>query len=187
MAPATRSPSFRERQHAVNSAYGRAVAHLDGYRVVNLVRSERSAADLTDAQGPVIVDGPDLRERLLAATDGVEPTLALDAVGGSSTGYLADTLATGSTVVTYGLLLGEPCVIDAHNVVFRQILLSGFWLPRACTTTPPQVLQEIADRARALAASGVAAVPIVHRYGLDVVAQAFEHASRGGSNGKIVR
>lgn len=100
----------------------------------------------TPARGP---HGAGFRERLLAVMDGVEPTLA----SSLSEGRVLDTLQTrlqpdrpSSPTGTSG----EPCVIDAHNVVFRQILLSGFWLPRARTTTPPQVVQEISVRALAL-------------------------------------
>lgn len=176
-------------QNAANSAYGRAVdkvAHRKGYRVVNVVRSEQAAAELADAAGPVVVDGPDLRERVLEQTAGAEPTLALDAVAGASTGRLADTLAAGSTVLTYGLLSGQPCSVDTRLVVFRGITLAGFWLPQARAETPSELLGQISREALDLAAEGVAAVPVAARYGLDDAVRAFEHADRSGRNGKIV-
>lgn len=176
-------------QNAANSAYGRAVdkvAHRQGYRVINVVRSTQAAAELADASGPVLTGGPDLRQRVLEATGGVEPTLALDAVGGESTGHLADTLAAGSTVLTYGLLSGQPCSVDTRLVVFRGITLTGFWLPKARAETPPEELARISREALELAAQGVAAVPVAAQYGLDEAVQAFEHADRSGRNGKIV-
>lgn len=188
-----RDPSLRPGgwliQNAANSAYGRAVdkvAYRKGLRVVNVVRSQQAAAELTDAAGPVVVDGPGLREQVLDLTGGAEPTLALDAVAGASTGRLADTLATGSTVLTYGLLSGEPCSVDTRLVVFRGITLTGFWLPQARAETPPEVLQQLTREAMELAAEGVADVPVAARYGLDDAVQAFEHADRSGRNGKIV-
>src|SRR5690606_17080431 len=102
------------------------------------------------------------------------------------TGRLADTVATGSTVLTYGLLSGQPCAVDTRLVVFRGITLTGFWLPQARAETPPSVLQQISQEALELAAEGVAAVPVADRYGLDDAVRAFEHADRPGRNGKIV-
>lgn len=80
------------------------------------------------------------------------------------------------------LAVGAPSTL-AH-LVFRQILLSGFWLPRARTTTPLQVLQEIPVRGLALHPGCCCSNRVSIRS--EDVAQAFGYASRGGSNGKIV-
>ena len=68
------------------------------------------------------------RTQPLTATGGAAIRLAIDAVAGAATARLAACLAPKGTVVTYGLLSGEPCQVPPHDVVFREITLTGFWL-----------------------------------------------------------
>jgi hypothetical protein len=106
-------------QDAANSGVGSNLIRLagaDGVRTVNVVRRAALAAPL-EAIGAdvVVVDGADLAERVRAVTGGTPPRLAIDAIGGSVVMRLADCLAEGGTVVNYGLLSGEPCMLAGHQ------------------------------------------------------------------------
>jgi NADPH:quinone reductase-like Zn-dependent oxidoreductase len=106
-------------QNAANSGVGVdliRLAHADGIRSVNVVRR----AALVDAlkklgADVVVVDGPDVAQRVAKETGGAAIKLGIDAVAGAATGRLAQCLAEGGTVVNYGLMSGEPCQIDGSS------------------------------------------------------------------------
>ncbi|TQS46135.1 zinc-dependent alcohol dehydrogenase family protein [Cryptosporangium phraense] len=176
-------------QNAANSAFGRildAIAYRRGHRVVNVVRSEKAAASLREARGPVVVDGPDLTERVLDATGGARPRLAVDAVGGAATGRLGHTLEPGGVISNYGLLSGEPCQVDAELIVFHGVRLEGYWTPRSMAARSDEQRAAVFKDAFELLATGAFDVPVEATYSLDDVAEALRHSARGGRAGKIL-
>jgi trans-2-enoyl-CoA reductase len=80
-------------QDAANSGVGHCLIQLAkaaGIRTVNVVRRNGLADELKALGGDVVVmDSPDLGERVRAATDGAAIRLAIDAVGGSRWSGLA--------------------------------------------------------------------------------------------------
>lgn len=168
-------------QNAANSGYGLivdAIASRMGIPLINVVRSERAAAEIAEsARGPVILDGPDLAERGLALTDGAPPTLALDAVARQSTGRLAAALAPGGTVSTYGLLSEQLCQVDTQLVVFHGIHLEGFWFPRARAALDSEALRQLQEKALNITSFDPGKVPVAGRYPLDDIVRAFSHAA----------
>ncbi len=116
-------------QNAANSGVGRyliELAAMAGVHTVNVVRREALVAPLRElGADAVVVDGDDLGQRVAEATGGARIGLGLDAIGGDATMRLAGCLATGGTVVNYGLLSGEPCKISAEQTVFKDIRLRG--------------------------------------------------------------
>lgn len=177
-------------QNAGNSGYGRildAVAHRRGIGVVNVVRSEAAAESIrATAHGPVVVDADDLDAAVLSATGGVRPLVAVDAVGGASTGRLAETVAAGGRVVTYGIMSGEEIQVDTRLVLFNGIRLEGFWMPRSMGKADPGALADIAQESLEIVRAGEVQVPIESRFPLDQVAQAMARAAEGGRRGKVV-
>lgn len=176
-------------QNAGNSAYARvldAAAARRGLNVLNVVRSETAAAG---TPGTVLIDGDagsTLDERVRAATGGVRPRVAVDAIGGAATGRLAETLQPGGRVVTYGLLSGEPARLDTRLLVFNDIHVEGFWLPRTMSRTDPSVLSSVAAEALDLIRTTPLALPIDARYPLADIAAALTHAAAPHRSGKIV-
>jgi NADPH:quinone reductase-like Zn-dependent oxidoreductase len=177
-------------QDAANSGVGTnliRLARADGVRTVNVVRRETLIAPL-EASGAdvVLVDGPDLAERVGAATAGTPPKLAIDAVGGEIVMRLADCLAEGGTVVNYGLLSGQPCMLGAQHTIFKGITLTGFWLQKTLTGMARRDLEslyaELAERVR----SGALSVAIERSYPIEEIKAALAHAGREGRAGKIL-
>ncbi|HEY0777887.1 MAG TPA: zinc-dependent alcohol dehydrogenase family protein [Gemmatirosa sp.] len=182
-------------QNAANSGVGIAlvaIARVRGLHTVNVVRRESAAEALTAAGGDVVlVDGPDLAKRVraaLAAADAQPDALrlAIDAVGGHATGRLARCVAEGGTVVSYGGLSGEPCVIEARDTIFRDITLKGFWLSRWFTSATPAELSRVFGTVAGLVAGGTIRVPIEATYPLAHVRDAAAHAAREGRDGKVL-
>jgi NADPH:quinone reductase-like Zn-dependent oxidoreductase len=118
-------------QNAANSGVGNylmQLAHIYGYRTVNVVRRDGLARQIADSNGDVcIVDGPDLGNRVKQAIDGAPIKLGVDAVAGDATQRLADCLADDGVIVTYGLLSGDACVLSAKDIIFRNLRHRGIW------------------------------------------------------------
>ena len=177
-------------QNAANSGVGHCLIRLAreaGLRTVNVVRRPELVAPLRAfGADEVLVDGPDLDQRVRAAIDGGALPLAIDAVGGSGTQRLARCLDDGGTVVNYGVLSGEACVMDARDTVFRDVSLRGFWLRRWFMQTPPERIAVLFRALAAKVADGTLKVDIEAVYPIRRIKEAVAHAARGGRSGKIL-
>jgi NADPH:quinone reductase-like Zn-dependent oxidoreductase len=177
-------------QNSANSGVGSYVvqlARLRGLKTVNLVRREPAVAGVQAQGGDVVlVDGDDLAERVKAATGGAAIKLGIDAVGGSATMRLAATLAEGATVVNYGALSGEPCVLSPRELVFRDVTLKGFWLARWFRTTPMTQQRALLGELAGLIAAGKLSTPIQATYDVAQIKEAVAAAAAGERQGKIL-
>ena len=95
-------------QNAANSGVGRwviAFAKTRGLKTVNIVRRPELVAELEAIGGDVVVvDSPDVSERIKAAVGQAELRLALDGVSGPATGVLAATLSPRGTLVSFAAM-----------------------------------------------------------------------------------
>jgi hypothetical protein len=73
----------------------------------------------------VLIDGPELPQRIAAATDKAKIELALDGVGGSATQRLLDSIVPYGTVVVYSAMSGEPSVVGGPHLVFFSQRIQG--------------------------------------------------------------
>jgi trans-2-enoyl-CoA reductase len=177
-------------QNAANSGVGHCLIRLArriGVKTVNVVRREELVAPLRALGGDVVLtDGADLDARVRAAIGEGALPLAIDAVGGAGTQRLARCLSDGGTVVNYGLLSGEPCMVDGRETVFRDIRLQGFWLRKWYVDTPPAQIAALYRELTSLLADGTLAVEVEAVYPIRNIKQAVAHAARGGRSGKIL-
>ena len=177
-------------QNAANSAVGgylNQIAQLRGYKVVNVVRRE-SAIAAVKAEGAeiVLVDGEDLPARVRAATGEASIKLAIDCVGGLSTENLARCLALGGTLLNYGAMSGERCMISPRYFVFRDITLRGFWLSQWFKQATVQRRMEVYGELALLIAKGKLSARIQATYSLDQIREAVAAAAQGERDGKIM-
>jgi NADPH:quinone reductase-like Zn-dependent oxidoreductase len=177
-------------QNSANSGVGSylvQLARLRGLKTVNIVRRESAAAAVLAQGGDVVlVDGDDLAERVKATTGGAAIKLGVDAVGGSATMRLAATLAEGATVVNYGALSGEPCVVSPRELVFRDVTLKGFWLARWYRTVPQQKQLALLTELAGLIAQGKLSAPVQATFDVAQVKEAVAAAAAGERQGKIL-
>lgn len=177
-------------QNGANSGVGSYVlqlARLRGLKTVSIVRRESAVAGvLTQGGDVVLVDGDELAERVKAATNGAAIRLGIDAVGGKATMRLATTLAEGGSIVNYGALSGEPCVLAPRELIFKNISLKGFWLARWFRVTPPKQQIALLSELAGLIATGQLSAPIQATYGVAQIKDAVAAAAAGERQGKIL-
>lgn len=187
---ATLQPGDWVIQNGANSGVGSYVvqlAKLRGFKTVNLVRRESAVAGVLAQGGDVVlVDGDDLAERVKAATGGAAIKLGIDAVGGKATLRMAATLAEGASVVNYGALSGEPCIVAPRELIFRDVTLKGFWLARWYRVAPPARQLELLTELAGLIAQGKLHAPVQATYDVTQIKQAVAAAAAGERQGKIL-
>ncbi|PYL36840.1 MAG: alcohol dehydrogenase [Verrucomicrobia bacterium] len=119
-------------QNAANSAAGRAVIQIAndlGYKTVNIVRRAELIDELRLEGGDVVfVDGENLREEVKNAMNDAPVRLGLNAVGGESALRLANCLAPGSTMVTFGAMSLQPLKIPNGLLIFKDLRFRGIWI-----------------------------------------------------------
>ncbi len=177
-------------QNAANSAVGRHVIRLArarGVHTVNLVRRDSLISDLTEIGADVVlVDGAGIAETVKAETGGASIKLGLDAIGGGAAMRIADCLADDGTVVNYGFLSGEPCMITPHQIILHGIMLTGFWLVKALREMGRPDIESLYRELCGRFADGTLHVPVAATHGLEDIKQALAEAGREGRDGKIL-
>jgi mitochondrial enoyl-[acyl-carrier protein] reductase / trans-2-enoyl-CoA reductase len=176
-------------QDAANSGVGVDLIRLaaaEGLRTVNVVRRKELIEPLKQLGADVVVvDGPDLVQRVAQETGGAPIRLGIDAVAGSAIGRLAQCVAEGATVVNYGLLSGQPCQVDAFQLVFRDVRLAGFWLAKLMRGMTFDQIQAMYATLGARLLDGTIHVAVEASYPLEKISEAMAHAKREGRGGKV--
>jgi len=177
-------------QNAANSAAGRAVIQIArelGYKTVNVVRRMELIDELRAEGGDVVlVDGEDLREKVKSATSDAPIRLGLNAVGGDSALRLANCLAPGSTLVTFGAMSLQPLKIPNGLLIFKDLRFRGIWINKWYDNA---TIEERMDAFRPLfemAERGLLKTKVEKSYPLTEAKAAVAHAAQGKRSGKIV-
>ena len=177
-------------QNAANSAAGRAViqiAHELGYKTVNIVRRSELIGELrADGADVVLVDSENLRRDVEDAIGGPPIRLGLNAVGGESALRLANCLAPGSTLVTYGAMSLQPLKIPNGLLIFKDLRFRGIWINKWYDNATPAQRTEAFQRLFGMAKRGLLQTKVEKAYRLSEANTAVAHAARGQRSGKII-
>jgi len=174
----------------IDSAAGRAViqiAHELGYKTVNVVRRAELIDELRAEGGDVVlVDGENLRDEVKDATSGTPIRLGLNAVGGDSALRLANCLAPGSTMVTFGAMSLQPLKIPNGLLIFKDLRFRGIWINKwydnATMAERMAAFRPLFEMAR----RGSLRTKVEKSYSLSEAKVAVSHASHGKRSGKII-
>ena len=177
-------------QNAANSAAGRAViqiAHELGFKTVNVVRRSELISELRAEGGDVVlVDSENLRHEVEDAIGGPPIRLGLNAVGGESALRLANCLAPGSTLVTYGAMSLQPLKIPNGLLIFKDLRFRGIWINKWYDNATPAQRMEAFQHLFEMAKRGLLQTKVEKAYPLSEAKTAVAHAARGQRSGKII-
>ncbi|WP_417579643.1 zinc-binding dehydrogenase [Pelagibacterium sp.] len=178
-------------QSAANGAVGKildTLATSRGIKVLNLVRRDAAVAEL-EALGIKNVistssDGWRERARQVIGEDGARA--AVDSIGGKLAGDLAQLLGYKGLLVSFGSAAGEPMTLDSGAVIFKQLVIKGFWgakvLPEMADTDKSRLIGELVT----LAAKGQLPLDVDGIYSLDDFKGALDAAQTPGRKGKVL-
>src|SRR5262245_25490718 len=177
-------------QNAANSAAGRDViqiAHELGYKTVNVVRRAELIDELrADGGDVVLVDGDNLRNEVKNATDGASIRLGLNSVGGDSALRLANCLAPGGTLVSFGAMSLQPLKIPTGLFIFKDLRFRGIWINKWYDNATPSERMETFRPLFDLTRRGLLKTKVEKAYPLSEVKAAVAHAAEGKRSGKII-
>ena len=175
-------------QNRANSGVGRAavvIAKSLGLRTVNVVRRDEVVEEMKALGGDVVlVDGPDLANRVAAETGNAPIALALDSVGDTSSMHLINCLSESGVLTCYGNMSRKPLVVQPGSLVFKKLSIRGFWLVHWYQSARPDEITAMFDRLAPLVAAGTISAPVAATYGFDQVREAIAKATQSG--GKVL-
>jgi NADPH:quinone reductase-like Zn-dependent oxidoreductase len=171
-------------QNGANSGVGRAtvaIAKSLGLKTINVVRREEVVAEMKALGGDIVlVDGPDLANRVAAETGDAPITLALDGVSDTSPTNLMSCLSESAVLVSYGGTSRKPMVVQPGSLIFKKQTIRGFWLLYWYRSAAPDEITAMFDHLAPLIASGTISAPVVATYGFDQVGAIAKAAQSGG-------
>jgi trans-2-enoyl-CoA reductase len=177
-------------QNAANSAAGRDVIHIAhelGYRTVNVVRRAELIDELCAEGGDVVlVDGDDLREEVKSATDSASIHLGLNSIGGDSALRVANCLAVGGTLVSFGAMGLQPLKIPTGLLIFKDLRFRGIWINKWYDNVSAAERMETFRPIFEMAGRDVLKTKVEKAYPLSEVKAAVAHAALGKRSGKII-
>ena len=177
-------------QNAANSGVGRGVIQLAralGWKTLSVVRRPELVEELRAAGGTVVVtEECDLRKELKGLCGGAKPKLALNAVGGPSALNIANALAPGGTMVTFGAMSKLPLKIPNGLLIFKGLKFEGFWLNRWRKNAPRATLLETYAALASHLKTGTLFTPLHEKFPLSLVVEAVEAAGAEQRGGKVL-
>ena len=179
-------------QNAANSAVGQCTRQLAAHLNINLINVVRRPEAISPDEGGhwLVDDGKDveaLKAEVQKITCGETVVLGLDAIGGSASQALAASLSPQGRLVLYGLLSGDPSTISAHDLVFRNIQVHGFWLANWFSNpSNRQLIKTVYPALMALADLNVLRMAVEKVYELSEVHEAIAHSAQAEKRGKVL-
>jgi trans-2-enoyl-CoA reductase len=177
-------------QNAANSAAGRDVIQIArelGYKTVNVVRRAELVSELMAEGGDVVlVDGEKLRQEVKEATGSAPIHLGLNSVGGDSALRLANCLAPGGTLVSFGAMSLQPLKIPTGLLIFKDLRFRGIWINKWYDKATPSERMDTFRPLFDMASRGLLKTKIEKAYPLSEVKAAVTHAAQGKRSGKII-
>ncbi|MFZ4599591.1 MAG: MDR family NADPH-dependent oxidoreductase [Terrimicrobiaceae bacterium] len=177
-------------QNAANSGVGRSVIQLAralGLRTVNVVRRPELIEELlASGADHVVTEECDLRTEISSLCGGTRPKLGLNAVGGSSALNVANALARGGCVVTFGAMSKQALKIPNGLLIFSDIRFHGFWLKRWRENATRTDVQETYGTLARYQAKGVLNTPVDGVFPLTDLGNALTAAAKDKRAGKTL-
>lgn len=177
-------------QNAANSGAGRAViqvAHELGLKTVNVVRRAELVDELRAAGGDlVLVDHEKLRDDVKTATHGAPIRLGLNSVGGDSALHLANCLAFGGTLVSFGAMSLQPIKIPTGMLIFKDLRFRGIWINKWYDEATAAERMAAFKPLFEMAKRGLLRTPIEKSYSINEAKKAVAQAMQSKRSGKII-
>ena len=163
------------------------IAHELGYKTVNVVRRKELIDELcAEGADVVLVDDENLREEVKASTNGAPIRLGLNAVGGDSALRLANCLAPGSTLVSFGAMSLQPLKIPTGLLIFKDLRFRGIWINKWYDNATKEQRMEAFRSLFEMAKRGLLKAKVEKAYPLAEAKAAVTHAAQGKRSGKII-
>ena len=165
----------------------RNLARIDGFRVIDVVRSRAGAERLKQGGSKYVVASED--EDMLDAVRRVAPEgvhAVLDCVGGATGSEAIRALRPGARMICYGTLSREPISLPPRDIMMPMTSIEGFYLSAYLAQRSLFQRLKLVRQTAKLIADGTLGTSVAQTYGLHDLQAALEHARRPGRDGKVL-
>ncbi|HBS86779.1 MAG: hypothetical protein A2W91_12175 [Bacteroidetes bacterium GWF2_38_335] len=179
----------------INAAAGqvgnfiRVFAKRDNVNIINIVRRDKHVDLLRNAGQKYVVSSrsDNYSDELKEIFSELKPLVALDAVGGASSGMLLNLMPENAELIVYGGLSGEPIGgIDVLDVIFKNKSVRGFDLNQYIKNTEKERFDELAVELQKMIVSGDVQTIIQSKYAAADAGAAIRKYITSMSDGKIL-
>ncbi|MEU8900583.1 zinc-binding dehydrogenase [Nocardia sp. NPDC048505] len=176
--------------NAANGAVGRllnTLARQRGVHVLSLVRRAESVQSLRELGAEAVVDtgSEGWQQRAAELTGGAPIVRAVDQVGGGAANDLLALLAPGGELISFGALAGKPLILDPGPVIFKQVVIKGFWGSKRAEQTGREEMRRLITELVTMAATGALRLEVEATYPLEQAAEAAVASETPGRGAKI--
>ncbi|MFT4020239.1 MAG: zinc-binding dehydrogenase [Acinetobacter sp.] len=178
-------------QNAASGAVGKTLAMLAqnrGVHTISLVRRDDAIAELQQLgiQHVVSTAQSDWKDQVKAIVGDASISSAVDSIGGTASTDLVELLGENGTLVSFGTMKGEPMQIPSGDVIFKQIVIKGFWGSKVSKNmTVEHKLRLIGELLQA-AAQNKLQLPIEGTFEFSEIKDAVQASLKTGKVGKVL-
>ena len=178
-------------QNAANGAVGKTLAMLARARGVNVLSLVRRDAGIDEmaavgVENVVSTAQDDWRDTARAILGEGRAHAAVDSVGGQASADLVSLLGMDGVLVSFGSMGGEPMVIPSGDVIFRHLVVKGFWGSKVSREMSAADKRRLVGELIQRALAGELKLPVDAVYDLGDAAKAAAESLRPGRGGKVL-
>lgn len=177
--------------NAANGAVGKSFAMLAAARGVNsisLVRRAEAANSLKELGVAHVVDvsESDWQDQVRKIVGTAQIDAAVDSLGGEASNDLLTLLGSGGTLVSFGVMAGQPMVLNPSNLIFKEVVVKGFWGSKTSREMSLDNKLRLIDELKQRVLEGTLSLPVHAIYTLDDITTAVSGEVQKGKKGKVL-
>ncbi|OWA50079.1 Trans-2-enoyl-CoA reductase, mitochondrial [Hypsibius exemplaris] len=179
-------------QNGANSAVGQAVIQIAAHKkwkTINIIRDRPNKAEtvefLTDMGATHVITDTDFKKREVISQL-PQARLGLNCVGGKAVPDMIKLMEDKSTLVTYGGMSRQPMIVPTTAMIFKDMILAGFWITRWNKSNSVEDRTKMLDDVVTLMKKKVLKPPVYEPVMLKDYQQAVKRAQEGFSGSKQI-
>ncbi|PNK60796.1 zinc-binding dehydrogenase [Psychrobacter sp. FDAARGOS_221] len=177
--------------NAANGAVGKTFAMLAaarGVHSISLVRRAEAVQALKNLGIEHVVDTSesDWKDQVRRIVGDAPISAAADSLGGEASGDLLSLLGEGGTLVSFGVMSGQPMILNPSMLIFKQAVVKGFWGSKTSREMDLQNKRRLINELTQRALNRQMTLPIEAVYDLDDIKQAVSGKVQKGKAGKVL-
>ncbi|WP_201620242.1 zinc-binding dehydrogenase [Psychrobacter maritimus] len=177
--------------NAANGAVGKSLAMLAaarGVNTINLVRSSDAIKELDTLgiKNNINTEDDDWKEQVRQIIGDDSISAAVDSVGGEASGDLLSLLGHGGTLASFGIMSGQPMVLNSTHLIFKQAIVKGFWGSKISQEMSVENKQRLIDELIERATSYKLHLPVEAVFDLADITKAVDGKLQSGKKGKVL-
>ena len=177
--------------NAANGAVGKSfamIAAARGIHTIGLVRRAEAAQELTNLgiEHSIDVSQSSWKDKVRELVGDAQISAAVDSLGGEASNDLLDLLGTNGTLVSFGVMAGEPMIINPSNLIFKQAVVKGFWGSKTSREMDLENKQRLINQLIKHATNHQLTLPVEAIFNLEDINEAVSGKVQKGKKGKVL-